>query len=86
MPLEQQIIEAIGDSELHGYAIATAMKEQQGGRNLAAHGTLYRALDRLVEMGFLTRRWEAPEEAEAGKRPPRRLYRRKQQPEQGDGG
>ncbi len=77
MPLEQQILDAIGDNEMHGYAIARRVSEQTGKKILPGHGTLYRALGRLVEMGRLTDRWEADSErVDAASRPRRRLYRR----------
>jgi DNA-binding PadR family transcriptional regulator len=44
-------------------------------RGLTAHGTLYKALDRMERMGLLESRWEDPEVAAAQGRPRRRLYR-----------
>lgn len=76
MPLEQQILDAIGSDETYGYDIAARVRDSGGSKNLAAHGTLYRALDRLVQMGELTRRWEDDESAEQRGGPRRRLYRR----------
>jgi PadR family transcriptional regulator PadR len=37
-------------------------------------GTVYPALSRLEEQGFVTSHWEAPEIAQRDKRPPRRYY------------
>jgi DNA-binding PadR family transcriptional regulator len=48
------------------------MREQQGSRSLTAHGTLYKALGRLEELGLLASSWEDP--ADVGGRPRRRLY------------
>lgn len=76
--LEQQILDALGDAEAHGYAIARLVSEQTGRRVLPGHGTLYRTLDRLIQMDKLTSRWEDAEIAEQARRPRRRLYRRRQ--------
>lgn len=64
-----------GDGEFYGYAIAKEIQEEIGASQLTAHGTLYRALERLVTAGLLTCRWENPAEAANEKRPVRRLYR-----------
>jgi PadR family transcriptional regulator, regulatory protein PadR len=56
----------------HGFGLAQAMREQRGSRSLTAHGTLYKALGRLEDLGLLTSSWEDPAAAEG--RPRRRLY------------
>lgn len=78
MPIEWSILDVAaslqrsGQSEFHGYALARALADDTGARSLTAHGTLYRALDRMERAGLLTSRWEdATPEA---RRPPRRLY------------
>lgn len=59
-----------GDSTFHGFGLAHAMR-RDGAGGLIGHGTLYKALGRLEEMGLLISRWEeAPPEG----RPRRRLY------------
>jgi DNA-binding PadR family transcriptional regulator len=63
------------DAEFHGYAMARAIRDQEGARSLTAHGTLYRALERLEVRGLLASRWEDPGIAAAEERPRRRLYR-----------
>lgn len=45
-----------------------------GSKSPPAYGTLYRALNRLREMGLLESRWENPADVETEGRPPRRLY------------
>jgi PadR family transcriptional regulator len=78
LPLEHEILGAAlqlarsGEATFHGFGLAHAMREQNGSRSLTAHGTLYKALGRLEELGLLSSRWEAPE-AVSG-RPRRRLY------------
>jgi PadR family transcriptional regulator, regulatory protein PadR len=62
-----------GAPDFHGFGLAQAMREQRGARSLTAHGTLYKALGRLEQLGLLASRWETAEEAEPG-RPRRRLY------------
>ena len=80
VPLEAAICDTAfrlrtrGRDEFHGYELATAIKRDGDARLLTAHGTLYRALGRLEEMGFLTSRWEEPAAAVRDNRPARRLY------------
>lgn len=80
LPIELSILRAgsllfsEGTSEFHGYAVAKVMREAEAVRQLTAHGTLYRALDRMEEAGLLESRWEE-RSAESAGRPQRRLYR-----------
>lgn len=80
LPLEVSILRAgldlrdAGDAEFHGYLIASRMREREDARLLTAHGTLYKALDRLQRGGLLVSRWEDPMAAAAEDRPRRRLY------------
>jgi PadR family transcriptional regulator PadR len=80
LPIEVSILASAiglregGESEFHGYRIASEMREREGARRLTAHGTLYKALDRLEEGGLLRSRWEDPEIAAEEHRPLRRLY------------
>lgn len=62
-------------AEFYGYAIAREIREQGDDRQLTAHGTLYRALERLEKSGLLASRWEDPAIAAGEERPRRRLYR-----------
>jgi PadR family transcriptional regulator, regulatory protein PadR len=79
LPLEARVLE-IAEQEhsqqtpLYGFALASALSED-GGKSLAGHGTLYKALARMTEAGLLETEWEDPEIAEAERRPRRRLYR-----------
>jgi PadR family transcriptional regulator PadR len=81
IPIERSLLEAAldvhgrGEPEFHGYGIAREMRDRAGARRLTAHGTLYRALDRLEEAGLLASRWEDPLIAADEGRPRRRLYR-----------
>jgi DNA-binding PadR family transcriptional regulator len=61
-------------AEFHGFLLAKTIKDQQEARLLTAHGTLYKALDRLQAAGLLDSRWEDPLAAAAANRPRRRLY------------
>ena len=81
LPLEVAILRAgvdlhsEGESQFHGYLIASRMRDAEGARMLTAHGTLYKALDRLRSNGLLESEWEDPTVAAAEERPRRRLYR-----------
>lgn len=78
LPLETEILVvalSTADSQrttFYGFGLAQAMREQAGSRSLTAHGTLYKALGRLEELGLLASRWEDAAAAEG--RPRRRLY------------
>jgi PadR family transcriptional regulator, regulatory protein PadR len=78
LPLEIEILGVAlallrsGHATFHGFGIAQSMREHSGSRALTGHGTLYKALGRLEELGLLSSRWEDPAAAEG--RPRRRLY------------
>lgn len=80
LPLEVAILAAAvelrgeGVAEFHGYLIAGEIQERKQARMLTAHGTLYKALDRMRKAGLLRDRWEDPGAAAAAARPRRRLY------------
>jgi DNA-binding PadR family transcriptional regulator len=63
-----------GSTGFYGYAIAKEIRDQESARRLTAHGTLYRALERMEKAGFLRSRWEDPSLAASEERPRRRLY------------
>lgn len=76
LPLELEILDTAlrlqraGEVRFHGFGLAQSMGEPSDGR-LIGHGTLYKALARLEEMGLLTSQWEHdPPDG----RPRRRLY------------
>ncbi len=81
LPLEISILETAidlsrrGDAEFHGFAVAKKIAEREQARTLTAHGTLYKALERMQRAGLLESRWEDPHVAAAEGRPLRRLYR-----------
>ncbi len=80
LPIETDILGAMlsararGIEQFHGYALAKEIREQSDARTLVAHGTLYKALDRLEAQAFLRSEWEDPSVAAAENRPRRRLY------------
>ena len=77
LPLELDILRAAlhlrstGSASFHGFGLARTLGEGADGR-LLAHGTLYKALGRLEEMGMLASSWE--DDPPVG-RPRRRQYR-----------
>jgi DNA-binding PadR family transcriptional regulator len=81
VPLELSILEAgielvvRGAAYFHGFLIAKEIKDREDARLLTAHGTLYKALDRMQKSGLLESEWEDPATAAAEGRPRRRLYR-----------
>lgn len=78
LPLEIEILDVAlsllrsGQATFHGFGLAVAMRAASESRALTAHGTLYKALGRLEELGLLASRWE--EAGLGGGRPRRRLY------------
>jgi DNA-binding PadR family transcriptional regulator len=81
VPLEVSILDAgielavRGAPYFHGFLIAKEIKEREDARLLTAHGTLYKALDRMQKAGLLESEWEDPVAAATEGRPRRRLYR-----------
>ena len=63
-----------GTDRFHGFQLASTIAEGGVARRLTSHGTLYKALGRLEDMGLLTSEWEDPDVAVAEGRPRRRLY------------
>ena len=80
LPIELSILEAAiqlrvrGARYFHGFMMAKELKTRQDARLLTAHGTLYKALDRLKKSGLLESEWEDPVAAAAEARPRRRFY------------
>jgi PadR family transcriptional regulator, regulatory protein PadR len=80
LPLEVDILDAglelrrAGGPQFHGFQLAKQIADHAGPRPLTAHGTLYKALQRLEEAGLLQSQWEDPNIAAAEGRPRRRLY------------
>jgi PadR family transcriptional regulator PadR len=66
VPLELSILEAAvdlarrGTLEAHGFQLARELRDREGARRLTAYGTLYKALGRLEQRGYLASRWEDP--------------------------
>ena len=50
-----------GVDEFHGFELAKRLRDDEGRRNLTAHGTLYKALTRMEKAGLLTSVWEDPD-------------------------
>ena len=80
LPIEVDILDAglelrrAGGARFHGFQLAKQIADHAGPRPLTAHGTLYKALQRLEEAGLLESQWEDPNIAAAEGRPRRRLY------------
>ena len=53
-PVAFEILLALADGERHGYDVMIEIERRSGGRISPNPGTLYRALDRLVQEGLLT--------------------------------
>src|SRR5579863_4566532 len=63
-----QILLALSDGDLHGYAIMRLVEEQSEGRVRLGPGTLYSSIQALLEEGLI-------EEIESASDDRRRLYR-----------
>jgi transcriptional regulator len=66
--LDTLILAVLGAGPLHGYAIIERLKERSGGTLALPEGTVYPALHRLEEAGYLASSWSS----ETGRR--RRVY------------
>ncbi len=73
-PVAFEILLALAGDARHGYDIMLEIERRTGGRVSLNPGTLYRALDRLVEHGLLDTSFQAVESARAGSRDQRRLF------------
>ena len=69
-----QVLLALADDELHGYAVMQAVTEMTAGRESILPGTLYAALARMVDEGLVSVRDGDDTEVSGG--PKRRYYRR----------
>lgn len=56
------ILVAVGETELHGYAILKAVERESAGATRPGAGSLYAALDRLVADGLIEESPPAPDE------------------------
>lgn len=80
IPIESDLLAAAmqlrrqGAREFHGFLIGKTMEEAGKPHSLIGHGTLYKALARLEERGYLTSRWEGTKPADRDRGPRRRLY------------
>jgi transcriptional regulator len=55
--LDMLVMRAVADEALHGYALVHRLKLISGGRLTVPHGSLYPALHRLENQGFLKAEW-----------------------------
>ncbi|HET9767729.1 MAG TPA: helix-turn-helix transcriptional regulator, partial [Thermoanaerobaculia bacterium] len=72
-PANFQILVALADDELHGYAILQDVASRTGGAVQLGAGTLYRAIHRMLEGGLVAECSERPDPALDDER--RRYYR-----------
>ena len=75
LPLKRatfQVLLALGDESMHGYAIMQAISEMTDGREAILPGTLYAALARMVDDKLV----EEKDGADVSGGPQRRYYRR----------
>ena len=81
IPIERSILAAMvslraqGVADCYGFLLAKEIADSKGARLLTGHGTLYKALGRLEQQGFLESSWEDQALAVQKHRPPRKLYR-----------
>jgi DNA-binding PadR family transcriptional regulator len=69
-PISFEVLMALLDGELHGYAILQAVEGRLSGKLPMRTGTMYRALARLMDEGLIERGGTADDED-----PRRRYYR-----------
>ncbi|MBW3555108.1 MAG: PadR family transcriptional regulator [Gemmatimonadetes bacterium] len=70
-PLTASILLAVAGGARHGYAILKELEERRGAVRVPGAGSLYAALQRMVDEGLLE---EAPDLAEESEGPRRRCY------------
>jgi len=77
LPLERSILEVgvrRGSKGMYGFWLAQQLADAEGTTSLVAHGTLYKALDRMRRAGLLRAVWEDADSAADAGRPRRRVY------------
>lgn len=67
--LDLLVLAALAGGPVHGYAVLERLRERSGGTFDLPEGTIYPALHRLEEAGYLASRWDEG----TGRR--RRVYR-----------
>ena len=72
-PAMLDIVLALGDEELHGYAIMQEVRRRTDGRRLLPPGTLYRSLRQMQQRGLVEESEERPDPGLDAQR--RRYYR-----------
>src|SRR5829696_1055654 len=72
-PAVLDIMVALGDEELHGYAIMQEARGRLDGKRRLAPGTLYRSLKQMEQRGWVAQSEERPEPSLDDER--RRYYR-----------
>jgi DNA-binding PadR family transcriptional regulator len=60
-PAVLDIMVALGEEELHGYAIMQEVRRRTAGKRRLAPGTLYRSLRQMEERGWVVESEERPE-------------------------
>jgi DNA-binding PadR family transcriptional regulator len=60
-PAVLDIMVALGDEELHGYAIMQEVRRRTAGKRRLAPGTLYRSLRQMEERGWVVEAEERPD-------------------------
>lgn len=71
-PLSMAILVALGGGDLHGYALLRQVEERSGGQLRPGTGSLYAALQRLMDEGLIVESPERPEDDDDARR---RYYR-----------
>jgi len=71
-PLSMAILVALGGGDLHGYALLRQVEERSGGLLCPGTGSLYAALQRLMDEGLIVESPERPEDDDDARR---RYYR-----------
>ena len=72
-PAVLDIMVALGNEEMHGYAIMQEVRGRPAGKSRLAPGTLYRSLRQMEERGWVAEAEERPEPSLDDER--RRYYR-----------
>jgi DNA-binding PadR family transcriptional regulator len=72
-PAVLDIMVALGEEEMHGYAIMQEVRRRTAGKRRLAPGTLYRSLKQMEERGWVVEAEERPEPSLDDER--RRYYR-----------
>ena len=67
-PVDYQMLLVLGERDLHGYGLMTEVERESAGRVRLEVGSLYRVINRLLDLCLIDDEGETPHDADARRR------------------